>query len=752
MKIDNDKIYPMPEGSTTLDLDDILRSHDVGQIVHTPSDEVLKQLTGNTIWYTPFVGSSVAPRDTSQPVLFRDKEESMQSSVVPTADNGIRAFRSFEEYLDFLQQAEGFGLIRFVGTKDKGSYELSLLKLDPFVGKNPKVLILTPYMPYDLLFGQSNQELIERVIQERRPIFFKSYSDMFRDNQIDQKIWRDFMAELNKRASVPGSRGELIPLGEDFGTLTWNVSSRPILLSPEEYYKGLTGSAKELAELTPKGEKPTISKTAKITPPETIIRLPDDHQELKGRYAKLQAEYSALQLEYDELKSILSKGSAQGEVNNSDLQEKYQTLSTKLAVLELEYNALQRRLAEADGESKQLQETNRELAGQLAKSDEMMRDLEARIGKSINAKTTQSVDPTSQYIQWVKENYPVQLITREVKPFIPPDGKEGKTLDMLARFLLYTHAGINVILNGKTGTGKTTLLEYVAKQQGEPLHTVPPVAEIQYRDAVGDLMEDPQKNIVLAPGPLTTFLIHGGYLGFDEMPNIPAKLAVAFHNVLQGKEIKLNTQYGPVVLVPKYGNHKIVGAGNFAYQKPHFNPATLQRLAFINVPTLPNELFEMDVKGLHSQGKPFGEYLDLLKKTHPWVFEDDVQRNGDYKWTTYVKDGNKKLEALTDMSRELREAITRFDEFGQHPDVSPATFKRVIALYSPNIGEAGLRDIVTENVINPIAVQFPHMHEERERFASVVYRIMEKYYSTLVPSKKSIAKEVGGLLKDITAP
>jgi len=366
-----------------------------------------------------------------------------------------------------------------------------------------------------------------------------------------------------------------------------------------------------------------------------------------------------------------------------------------------------------------------------------------------NNKNGDTIDTiTQKYIDWVKNNFPHESKIKSFNNFIPPDlnevKNEEKTLDMLARFLLYTNSGYNVILDGVTGTGKTTLIEYVAQKENKPLHLIPPVKELRYSDVVGTLMEDHEGKFNYMPGPLVRFLIFGGYLGFDEMANLNSRIAIALHGLLQNKPIEVsNTQYGTINLSPSYKTHVVVGTGNFKYQKPQFNRSTLQRCVFIDVPPLNNELFINDLKSNDQHEIKFNQYEELLDQMYPWKQDSSIHPTTiDYGWLNVIDDGLKKRDDLLSLCLELREKASDFKEFSSSGlDVSNSIFKRILSLYSPNMGTESFKDIVSENLVNPIAVEYTQMDKQKMMFQEIIYNTINKYSSRLFQSDEKYTSQ-----------
>ena len=340
-------------------------------------------------------------------------------------------------------------------------------------------------------------------------------------------------------------------------------------------------------------------------------------------------------------------------------------------------------------------------------------------------------DPTKAYVEWVRGRYK-PLFVKESVPFVAYDHKDGKLLDAAARFLLYSRSGINVILDGPTGSGKSTLMEWAAFNEKLPMHLVPPVKDVSYREVIGEYAQDG----TLTPGPVPLFLIFGGYLGFDEAPNLNPKVAVALHSLLQGKPLRFETHLGPVDIDPGQESHRIVGSCNFAYQRPNFNPATLQRCSFMDLPSMDRAELGKILSGSGGSAAPFSNYTALLRDSHPWFFGNghSQEQGKPYLWMPSMgRSADSVLTSLNDMMLDVRDAVLKAgkDLYHEELDLSPATLKRSISLYSPKLDARTMRDIVTENVITPVAVMYPHNKDEKAQLTQRVYQAMEKHLQQL---------------------
>ena len=344
---------------------------------------------------------------------------------------------------------------------------------------------------------------------------------------------------------------------------------------------------------------------------------------------------------------------------------------------------------------------------------------------------------TERYGAWVKDRYPNPAIGHPLNSFIAYDSMQGKTLDVAHRFLLYTESGYTVILNGQTGIGKSVLLEYASAQTGKPMFRVPPVKELRYSEVVGSLMETHDKSIIFTPGPLLRFLIADkAYLAFDEMANLNSRVATALHDVLQYKGVEVETHEGLVQLTPSPGKHSIVGSGNFSYQKPNFSKATLQRCVFIEMPRLEGKLLEDDLREAQPQ-KTMAEHKELVDRMYPWKSEGTLHPlKVDYRWMDAINDGQEKQDVLVELGKDIVNACSRYKGFsGISVDLSNAALKRIISLYSPFIGLASFKDIVLENLVNPITVEHPHMQDEKKAFSDQILALVDRHSKKLFDRK-----------------
>lgn len=187
------------------DLEKILRDNDVGGLIHTPSGETCKHYGGIVTWHTPFAPNPLIftnPEffpEVAEILWFRDKIESYRHSSFPVPSDGIGPYRfkSVEDYWRFVNEAKGYGLIRLIGSREVAPNKFEEYREEICLGLNPKVVLLTRYMP--TFMGLPNPE-IERAIKEGRQIFFKNEEDLREDNRIDHYANRNFERELHKKS------------------------------------------------------------------------------------------------------------------------------------------------------------------------------------------------------------------------------------------------------------------------------------------------------------------------------------------------------------------------------------------------------------------------------------------------------------------------------------------------------------------------------------------------------------------------
>ena len=91
MIIEKDRIFFEPEKDTEQDLERIVASN-VGNVIHTPSNEEVAFFGGEDTWFTPWALPKM-PNTSKTPFLFKDKEGSQIYSTYPYSLRGVGPFK-----------------------------------------------------------------------------------------------------------------------------------------------------------------------------------------------------------------------------------------------------------------------------------------------------------------------------------------------------------------------------------------------------------------------------------------------------------------------------------------------------------------------------------------------------------------------------------------------------------------------------------------------------------------------------------
>lgn len=91
----------------------------------------------------------------------------------------------------------------------------------------------------------------------------------------------------------------------------------------------------------------------------------------------------------------------------------------------------------------------------------------------------------------------------------------------------------NILLQGETGTGKTTLIEQVAARLNWPTFTVGCHGGLEFQELIGRVTLQPDGSTGWADGPLIAAMRNGGIFLLDEMNFLKPEVAGGLNTVLQ---------------------------------------------------------------------------------------------------------------------------------------------------------------------------------------------------------------------------
>ncbi|OLP04592.1 ATP-binding protein [Rhodoferax antarcticus] len=124
----------------------------------------------------------------------------------------------------------------------------------------------------------------------------------------------------------------------------------------------------------------------------------------------------------------------------------------------------------------------------------------------------------------------------------------------------WTHgAEKNILLQGETGTGKTTLIEQVAARLNWPVFAVGCHGGMEFQEFIGRVTLLPDGSTGWADGPLIAAMRLGGILLLDEMNFLPPEVAGGLNTALQAKVYTI-PETGE--LVKAHQNFRIGATGN----------------------------------------------------------------------------------------------------------------------------------------------------------------------------------------------
>lgn len=162
---------------------------------------------------------------------------------------------------------------------------------------------------------------------------------------------------------------------------------------------------------------------------------------------------------------------------------------------------------------------------------------------------------------------PVPIIVNDVpSPYIPVKDDSYQFREELLRRLLIWHGGIaggNLLVQGPTGSGKSSLVEQFCNRMGIALYRVPCHARSEFGDFTGQLTVKADGSTEFIHGALPRAMKTGAYLLFDEFNFLPPGVSGALNTVLDGGPLLL-PETGE--LIQPHPDFRIAATGNSVAQ------------------------------------------------------------------------------------------------------------------------------------------------------------------------------------------
>jgi cobaltochelatase CobS len=147
-------------------------------------------------------------------------------------------------------------------------------------------------------------------------------------------------------------------------------------------------------------------------------------------------------------------------------------------------------------------------------------------------------------------------------PFVPAEESSYQFRDELVRRLLLWHGGIagrNLLVQGPTGSGKSSLIEQFANRMGIAVYRVPCHGRSEFGDFTGQLVIKQDGSTEFVHGALPLAMKTGGVILFDEINFLPPSVSGALNTVLDGGPLLL-PETGEVI--EPHPSFRIAATGN----------------------------------------------------------------------------------------------------------------------------------------------------------------------------------------------